>query len=268
MRHRMGTLVYRGFLLGVLVQGAPRAAGQTPSANEIVTRMMEHNAQRQAMLQHYASDRTYHLEYSGTAGDHHADMVVHADYTAPGHKHLTVTSESGSKVLCAEVLRKLVQGEEETAAGRDWQRAMFSPETYNLQLLGREQLGGVSTWVLRVEPKVASRVAYRGQIWVSTEDFATVRVLAEPAKNPSWLLTHSSFDARYMRLGAVWLPETNVSRTHVRIGGDATVTINYGNYQTLSVIPENLSLSSGLALLRPSGPVGNAPKKINARNPQ
>jgi hypothetical protein len=223
------------FGAALICPGGVRA--QALSANEIVTRMMERNAERRVMLQHYASDRTYELEYNGTTGEHHAEMAVHAEYTAPGRKKLTVVSESGSKVLCAEVLRKLVDGEEETAAKEDWARAMFSPETYNLRLLGREQLGGVSTWVLQVDPKATTKVGYRGRLWVSTDDYAMVRLQAEPAKNPSWLLTHASFDARYMRMGEVWVPETNISTTHVRLGGEAKVTIDYGRYAVLATVP-------------------------------
>ena len=223
------------------------AQAQPPTADTIVLRMLERNAERQQRLQHYASDRTYHLEYNGVGGQHHAEMVVHADYRAPGRKHLIIVAESGSKVLCAEVLRKLVKGEEETSTGRDWQRGMFSPATYNLELLGREDLDGIATWVLRVEPKAPSKVAYRGKIWVSTEDYATVRMVAEPAQNPSWMLDHASFEARYMRRGEVWLPERNISTTHVRLGGDAKVTIDYGEYPVVDTLPLQASSTARAA---------------------
>ncbi len=252
MRHRMRTVVLGG-LFGAAALCPLSGLAQTLGANEIVTRMMEHNAERQAMLQHYASDRTYKLEYSGAMGDHHAEMVVHAEYVAPGRKHLTVVSETGSKVLCAEVLKKLVQSEEETAAKQDWQRAMFSPETYNLDLLGTEQLEGIRAWVLHVEPKVASKVAYRGKVWISMDDYATVRVQAEPAKNPSWMVNHSNFDSWYMRRGEVWVPEKNVSTTHVRLGGEAKVTIDYGQYPVLETTPVSASVAPHAA------PLGNLP---------
>jgi hypothetical protein len=242
MRHPMRALVSSGFLLGASFLCPDGASAQAPTANEIVTRMMERNAQRQAILQHYASDRTYKLEYNGTTGEHHAEMVVHAEYTAPGRKHFTVISQSGSKPLCAEVLRKLVEGEEETASQQDWQKAMFSPETYHLQLLGTEQLDGISTWVLHVEPKMATKVAYRGKVWISMDDYATVRVLAEPAKSPSWLLDRSSFDSWYMRRGDLWVPAKNTSTTHVRIGGEATVTIDYGQYPVLVAAPVSAAI--------------------------
>jgi hypothetical protein len=237
MWHLAKRQVVSGFMFSVAMLGAGWGQAQkttSPTAEEIVARMLVKNAERQAALQHYASERTYQLEYNGAGGEHHARMIVHAEYTAPGRKHLTVVSESGSKVLCKEVLRKLVEKEEETAAKSEWQRAFFSADTYNLELVGREQVEGVNAWVLKVEPKVESKVAYRGKVWVSMDDFATVRVLGVPAKNPSWLLDKASFDSWYMRRGEIWVPERNISTTHVRIGGEAKVTIDYGEYQVLA----------------------------------
>jgi hypothetical protein len=245
MRQALKVLVSGRCLVGLALLSAASGAAQSLSADEIVTRMMGRNSERQAMLLHYASDRAYHLEYNGTGGDHHAEMVVHAEYTAPGRKKLTIVSASGSKVLCAEVLQKLVEGEQETADKQDWARAMFSPDTYNLRLLGQEELEGVPTWVLRVDPKAATKVGYRGKLWVSMDDYAMVRLQAEPAKNPSWMLTHASFDAWYTRHGEVWLPEKNISTTHVRIGGDAKVTIDYGRYPVLTTEPLSAALAPG-----------------------
>ncbi len=237
MKHQSLRRMVVGCMVSMMACGMGWAQAQKQgelTAEEIVGRMMEKNAERQAALEHYSSDRTYELHYDGMGGKHYAEMVVHAEYTAPGRKQLTVVSESGSKVLCREVLRKLVEKEEETAAKADWQRSFFSADTYKLKLLGREQLEGVDTWVLQVDPKVESKVAYRGKIWVSMDDFATVRVVGEPSKNPSWLLEKASFDSWYMRRGAIWVPEKNISTTHVRIGGEAKVTIDYGRYQVLA----------------------------------
>jgi hypothetical protein len=248
MWHLAMKRVVPGFMFSVMMVGAGWGQAQkttNPTAEEIVARMLVKNAERQAELEHYATERTYELEYNGAGGEHHAKLIVHAEYTAPGRKNLTVVSESGSKVLCKEVLRKLVDKEEETASKNDWQKQFFSADTYNLELLGREKLEGVNTWVLRVEPKVESKVAYRGKVWVSMDDFATVRVLGEPAKNPSWLLDKASFDSWYMRKGAVWVPERNISTTHVKIGGEAKVTIDYGTYPVLATKEVRAEAESG-----------------------
>jgi hypothetical protein len=240
MRHRAKAQMFPCLLFSVALACTELLHGQsrtTPTADEIVRRMLVKNDERQTALEHYRTDRTYQLDYDGTGGRHHAEMIVRAEYQAPGRKNFTVLSESGSKLLCREVLRRLVDKEEETSEKTDWQRAMFSIDTYTVQLVGQEQLGGVNTWVLKVEPKVYSGVAYRGKLWVSTDDFAMVRVMGEPAKSPSWMLDSAAFDSWYMRRGDVWVPAKNISTTHVRIGGEAKVTIDYGKYDVLLTRP-------------------------------
>jgi hypothetical protein len=212
--------------------------------------MLVKNSERQAALEHYRTDRTYHLEYDGMGGKHHAEMVVRAEYVAPGRKYFTVLSESGSKVLCKEVLHRLVDKEQQTAEKTDWQRALFSTDTYKVALVGQEQLAGVNTWVLKVEPKVESKVAYRGKVWVSMDDFAMVRVMGEPVKSPSWMIDCAAFDSWYMRRGDVWVPAKNVSTTHVRIGGQAKVTIDYGKYDVLAARQVGAGAEQGMERVR------------------
>jgi hypothetical protein len=98
-------------------------------------------------------------------------------------------------------------------------------------------VGPVRTWVLRVTPKVDNKFTYRGRVWVSQDDFAVVRIQGEPAKNPSFWINHASFESVYTRRGDVWLPAKNVSSSHVRIGGEATMTIEYGTYPVVAARP-------------------------------
>jgi hypothetical protein len=111
---------------------------------------------------------------------------------------------------------------------------MLSPQNYSFQVVGQEQVDGVQAWVLEVTPKVDNKLTYRGRVWVSEDDFAVVRVKGEPAKNPSWWINHASFDWRYERHGEFWLPEKSVAVSHVRIGGEAKLTIEYGAYHVVS----------------------------------
>jgi hypothetical protein len=231
MRHLAGKLVFPGFMAGVLFVGS--AWGQGPTADEIVVRMIAKNAERQAALAHYGSERTYRLDYKGTGGAHSAEMLVDVDYSAE-QKHLTIVSETGSKMICEKVLRKLVESEQEASQSANRMQMALSPENYKLTLVGEESIDGVRAWVLQVSPKVESKFTYRGRVWVSEDDYATVRVLGEPAKNPSWWINHASFDWHYARRGEFWLPQRNVAVSHVRIGGDARLTIDYGTYQVVT----------------------------------
>jgi hypothetical protein len=221
--------------VAILNAGWGRAQSLTsPTADEIVARMMVKNAERQAALEHYASERTYRVEYKGTGGEHFGEMVVHAEYSAPDQKRFTVVSESGSKLLCEKVLRRLVESEREAAQKTNRMQTMLSTENYHVELVGTERIDGMRAWVLKVSPRVDNKFMYRGKVWVSEDDYAVMRVHGEPAKNPSWWINRASFDSRYVRRGEFWLPGKNVSTSHVRIGGEATLTIDYGVYQTLA----------------------------------
>jgi hypothetical protein len=61
-----------------------------------------------------------------------------------------------------------------------------------------------------------------------------MRVLGEPAKSPSFWINHASFDWRYGRHGRFWLPERSEAVSHVRIGGEAKLTIEYEDYRIVS----------------------------------
>jgi hypothetical protein len=230
MGHRAGGLVLGVVVcLGLSIQAVGQGA---PAADEIVTQMLAKNQQRQAGLNGFTSDRTYTLEYKGTGGEHHGKIRVHAEYLGAGQKRLTVIEESGSKVICERVLRKMVESEQEAAESANRMQTTLSPANYNLQLVGQESLDGVPTWILQVSPKEESKFTYRGRVWVSEADYALVRVQGEPAKNPSWWINRASFDWRYGRHGEFWLPAKSVAASHVRIGGDATLTIDYGEYHS------------------------------------
>jgi hypothetical protein len=217
-----------------------RTQGNAPSvsAAEIVQRMLGMNQQRLVSLERYESERTYRLEYTGMGGERRAEIHVHAVYTAPDQKRLTVVSQSGSKLLYDKVLRRLVESEQEATAQSTQMQMTLGPKNYDTELVGEEILpmpeGPIRTWVLRVTPKVINKFTYRGSIWVSEDDYAMVKIQGEPAKNPSWWINRAKFESIYVRRGHVWLPAKITSSSHVRIGGEATLTIEYGTYPVLT----------------------------------
>jgi hypothetical protein len=231
---------------GVLAQNNGAANATTASdpnhvkAALIVDRMLQMNKQRLAALERYTSERTYRVDYSGTGGEHHAEVKVHAEYTTPEHKQLTIVSESGSKFICEKVLRKLVEGEQEATDRNNRAQTSLGPENYDAVLVGEEVADwpgvepGTRAWVLKVTPKVDNKFTYKGRIWVSEDDYAVMRIQAEPAKSPSWWINHATLDSRYVRRGDVWLPGKNVSTSHVRIGGEAKLSIDYGTYPVVA----------------------------------
>lgn len=181
-------------------------------------------------LARYESDRTYRITYKGPMGNRSAEVTARMDFSAPDQKHFTVLSETGSEMFCHKVLRKMMEAEQEGALQANHMKTMLSSENYNLKLVGDDQLDGMKSWVLEVSPKVKSRFTYKGKVWISKEGYVVMRIVGSPAKNPSWLTSSATFDYRYARKGEFWLPESNVTVSHVRTGGEVTLTVDYGTY--------------------------------------
>ena len=200
----------------------------TASADEIVQKMVEHNRDRENRLKYYASRRRYHLEYHGFPASADATMEAEMDYDAPS-KTFRVLSESGSHALINHALRKLLKSEQDAAENQ--RENTLTPSNYDFSFLETTIDNGRRLFILRVEPKVARKFLYRGKIWVDAEDYAVVRIEAVPAQSPSFWIRDTRIQHLYAKNGDFWLPKQNTSMTKVRMGGTATLTIDYESYR-------------------------------------
>ena len=82
-----------------------------------------------------------------------------------------------------------------------------------------------------MEPKRDNKFLYRGEICVNAADFAVESIDAEPAKNPSFWIKKTRIEHRYQKIGQFWFPLSNQSVTNVRMGGTATLNIDYTGYE-------------------------------------
>jgi hypothetical protein len=214
-------------------QSVPQSGG-TLTAQQIAVRLAENNRRRHDDLQGYTGEREYHLLYTGFPGRHEADLVVQVHYQAPDEKQFTVLSESGSSVIVNRVFKKLLETEKETADAESQARSAVSPENYDFELLGREQLNGRPSYILKVEPRTENKLLYRGRIWVDAADFAVAKIEAEPARKPSIWISNTMVHHSYRKIGEFWLPEQNESTSEVRLGGHAVLSIQYRGYKVAS----------------------------------
>jgi hypothetical protein len=104
---------------------------------------------------------------------------------------------------------------------------------------------------------VKDKFLYYRRIWVDAEDFAVVRLEAEPAKNPSFWTRKTKIEQVYVKIGDFWLPSHNYSVTAIRLGGSAELTIDYKDYEITSA-SEVSSFSSARSALHAKS--GNAPR--------
>ncbi len=121
---------------------------------------------------------------------------------------------------------------------QDGQRSTdLNRDNYNFKMVGYESSPSHSMYVLSAEPRTKSKFLYRGKLWVDADDFAVVRIEAEPAKNPSFWTKNNEIEQLYTKVNDFWLPERNHSISSIRLGGHAELTIDYQNYQITASDP-------------------------------
>ena len=224
-------------LFCVLTLGTPVASckdipsQQIPSVQSIVSRLVAANQLRSQRLRGYRSKRLYHLDYRGFLGTHSAQLEVEVTYTAPDRKDFKVLSQSGSKVMINRVLLKLLDSEKEAFQQKNRVQIELDPRNYNFAFVEVQHLPGGDAYVLSVQPREKSKFLYGGKIWVDAKNFAVTRMEGEPAKNPSFWISHTTIEYAWANIGGFWLPSHNQSITQVRLGGSATLTIDYSDYQ-------------------------------------
>jgi outer membrane lipoprotein-sorting protein len=201
------------------------------SLSEVVEKLVQKNAERAKALESYRGKRVYELEYKGFPKTLHAEMVVEMTYNAPGRKEFKIVSESGSKWIVKRVLKRLIDEETEAQGAATRLSVELSSRNYEFTSLELQTGGGGCVYVVGIQPKAANKFLYRGRIWVDDRDFAVCRIEAEPAKNPSMWITKTEIHHDYQKFEDFWLPVKNESVSSLRLGGRATLTITYQDYE-------------------------------------
>jgi hypothetical protein len=221
----------------------PSSAAENPKApasptatsplttDQVVDNLVTKNEERARALLHSEATRVYRLTYRGFPGDREAEMTVEATYNSPSSKEFKVISESGSKLIRDRVFKRLLDGEKEAAEPAMSARTQLNRDNYNFQLLSYEPTENGGHYVLQVTPKARSKYVYHGIIWVDATDFAVTHIEAEPAQNPSFWTKKNEIRHDYTKVQNFWLPARNESVSYIRLGGRATLTIEYNDYR-------------------------------------
>jgi outer membrane lipoprotein-sorting protein len=204
--------------------------GAALSANQVVDNLVRKNQERAQALLHSEATRVYRLVYHGFPADREAEMTVQATYDKPSTKEFKVISQSGSKLIQERVFKKLLDTEKEATQPAVSARSQLNHDNYDFELAGYEPSEKGGQYVLRVTPKVKSKYVYGGKVWVDATDFAVTRIEAEPAQNPSFWTKKNEIHHEYKKIDGFWLPTRNESVSYIRLGGRATLTIEYTDY--------------------------------------
>src|SRR6202521_3180638 len=226
-------------LVGVSGAGAesrsltPAITAAPLSVDQVVNNLVRKDEERAQALRHYESIRVYRLSYRGFPGDRDAEMTVKATYDSPSTKNFRVISQAGSKLIVDRVFKRLLESEKEAAEPEMHVRNLLNRANYDIALVGYEPSDKGSQYVLAVYPKTKSKYLYRGKVWVDGTDIAVTRIDAEPAQNPSFWTKKSEIHHEYVKVQDFWLPRRNESVSYIRLGGRATLTIEYDNYRVI-----------------------------------
>ena len=207
------------------------------SLEQVVSSLEQRNAQRAAALEEFEGKRIYRMQYRGFPSDKDAEMVVKVSFHAPNSKRFTVVSETGSKFILDHVFKKLLEGEQEAASHDNRHDTALTRQNYDFELAGYETTPDGGQYVLNLLPRTKNKFLYRGKIWVDAQDFAVVRIEAEPGKNPSFWIKKTDIAHRYIKVNDFWLPAENHTESFVRLGGKATLSIEYQEYKILKASP-------------------------------
>ena len=207
------------------------------SLEQVITNLEEHNAQRAAALEEFEGKRVYRMQYRGFPSDKDAEMVVKVTFHAPNSKEFTVVSQTGSKFVIDHVFKKLLEGEQEAAKGDNRNDTALTRQNYNFELAGYEPTPNGGQYVLKLLPRTKNKFLYRGNIWIDAKDFAVVRIEGEPGKNPSMWIRKTDIAHRYVKVNDFWLPAENHTESFIRLGGKATLSIEYQDYRIIKSIP-------------------------------
>ncbi len=233
----LAATVVGAFGAGVDSSSLPPSITTAPlSVDQVVDNLVRKDGERAQALRHYESTRIYRLAYRGFPGDREAEMTVEATYDSPSTKSFKVISQSGSKLIIDRVFKRLLESEKEAVEPGMHARTLLNRDNYDFALIGFVSSGvniadQGSQYVLAVYPKTKSKYLYRGKVWVDGTDFAVTRIDAEPAQNPSFWTKKSEIRHEYMKVQDFWLPRRNESVSYIRLGGRATLTIEYNHYR-------------------------------------
>lgn len=199
-----------------------------PSADVVMTRLLEHERQRDAAFPGYVAARRYVL--TNSRHRKRAEMLVRVSCLDNGSKTFETVSENGWGMARSHIFPRLLQSENEASQPGSRERSRITPANYTFTMAGRDSINERNAWAIDIVPKTQNKYLIKGRIWVDAEDYAIVRIEGSPAKNPSFWIKGVHFVHTYQKIGPFWLPTMDRSETDARIVGTTELRIEYFDY--------------------------------------
>jgi hypothetical protein len=211
------------------LQAADISTALTPlTGDEIFSRLIEHNRQRENLLGGYSVQRAYSA--ANREGKLYAAEVVRMSYAPPDEKKFVTLSARGSRLVRNLVFSRLMQTEAAASRGKERKDSSITPANYRFEALGAGEVGGRRCYAVQAIPLHKNKYLFEGQIWIDAEEFAIARIAARPASNPSFWTRHVEFVRTYSKVGSLWLPSRDETVADIWIHGRKILTIDHYGY--------------------------------------
>ena len=198
----------------------------------LFSKVVEHNLKREANLKSYSESRHYSVQDKNDKVRAELDALV--EFQAPGPKQFKVVSQRGSSIVRRLVFGGLLDSETEASKGQSHRDSSITPTNYVFAVVGEEEVDGHHCLVAKATPLRKDKYLFEGNVWVDATDFAIVKIVGQPANNPSFWIKRVDFVRRYQKIGDFWVPLQDLSVSQVRIAGKGTLTIDHHDYQILA----------------------------------
>ena len=213
---RVATLV-----IGLIVTLAPVTDGQADSSPlpPSIARFLNNHSES---LTQFRAIR--HLEATNTRFKKHGWMDAVTELSPDTGFTFHVVAEGGSEYIRKNVLRPILEGEQEIMARGDAARSALTLDNYDIL---REEPAEDGLIRLFVKPKRQERTLIEGSLLVTEGDADLVRITGKLAKSPSFWTKRVDITRNYGRIAGIRVPLSIESIAQVRIAGPSAMTMTY-----------------------------------------
>ncbi len=229
-------------------QKAIRAEGQTPTLDEIVTRM-EAARIRNKVTPAFQLTREYKM-FHGDDRSPASDVKAEINVVPPSQRDFRIIDSRGND-RGEKVVRKILE-HEANAEKSNPSPTGVTRDNYEFSLAGREVYQGMNCYILNLKPKRQEPSLVEGRAWVDPETFAVRKIEGKMAKSPSWWVKNVNVVINFGDMSGIWMQTASQAVAEVRIVGKYTVEGRALDVQTASSLASTRAVQDKL-FIRHSG---------------
>lgn len=197
----------------------PAMGQEAPAVPPIVQRFLDRDEEQ---LTTYKALRR--LEAHNERYDKHGWIEAWTTLDPQAGFHYEVVTERGSPYICKNVLRKVLDREQQAFRARESHGAAIAPGNYAFDLAGPGADGLVS---VSLKPRRKDGLLLNGTLHLTPGDADMVRIEGRLAKSPSFWTRRVDVIRRYARISNVRVPVVVESTARVIVAGESSFVMRY-----------------------------------------